>query len=80
MDGFLERFKAEAAKRLKEVQKAEDAADKALLKFGTNVRNFLREAVSVTAPEDEQKGGEVLFESKDASIGKRTIHTSRLDA
>ena len=79
-EGFLERFKAEAAKRLKDVQKAEDAADEALLRFGTNVRNFLKEAVSVSAPEDERQGGGILFESKDAATGKRTIHASRLDA
>ncbi|KAL6247355.1 hypothetical protein RBB50_005701 [Rhinocladiella similis] len=80
---FLERFKHEAAKRLKEVQRAEDAADEALLRFGTNIRNFLRDAVSVTAPEDGGDGrrqpGEVLFESKDQS-GRRVIHTSRFDA
>jgi BSD domain len=76
---FLNRFKTEAAKRLKEVQKAEDAADEALLRFGTNIRNFLRDAVAVSAPEDSQQPGEVLFESKD-STGKRTIHTSRMDA
>ncbi|KIW63066.1 hypothetical protein PV04_09944 [Phialophora macrospora] len=83
-DTFLARFKAEAAKRLKDVQKAEDAADEALLRFGTNIRNFLRDAVSVTAPEDEEtrngQPGEVLFESKDGSSGKRVIHTSRFDA
>jgi hypothetical protein len=82
-DTFLARFKAEAAKRLKEVQKAEDAADEALLRFGTNIRNFLKDAVSVTAPEDDstsRQPGEVLFESKDASTGKRVIHTSRFDA
>lgn len=77
---FLERFKTEAAKRLKEVQKAEDAADEALLKFGTNIRNFLRDAVAVTAPEDERQPGQLLFESKDISTGKRVIHTSRFDA
>ncbi len=78
---FLERFKHEAAKRLKEVQRAEDAADEALLRFGTNIRNFLRDAVSVSAPEDDEKqqSGEVLFESRDQS-GKRVIHTSRFDA
>ncbi len=83
-DTFLARFKAEAAKRLKDVQKAEDAADEALLRFGTNIRSFLQDAVSVTAPDDEEardgQAGEVLFESKDGSSGKRVIHTSRFDA
>lgn len=79
-DNFLERFKSEAAKRLKEVQKAEDAADEALLRFGTNIRNFLRDAVAVTAPEDARQPGEVMFESKDSTTGKRVIHTSRFDA
>ncbi|KIV82837.1 hypothetical protein PV11_04910 [Exophiala sideris] len=81
---FLERFKQEAAKRIKDVQKAEDAADEALLRFGTNIRNFLRDAVAVTAPDDEEfndrQPGEVLFESKDPASGKRVIHTSRFDA
>lgn len=81
---FLERFKVEAAKRLRDVQKAEDAADEALLRFGTNIRNFLRDAVAVTAPSDEEgsnrQTGEVLFESKDPTSGKRVIHTSRFDA
>jgi hypothetical protein len=86
---FLERFKHEAAKRLKEVQKAEDAADEALLRFGTNIRNFLRDAVSVSAPDEDdenakkqqqQSGYEVLFESRDQLTGKRVIHTSRFDA
>ena len=82
-DTFLARFRAEAAKRLKEVQKAEDAADEALLRFGTNIRNFLKDAVSVSAPDDESTSGqpsEVLFESKDGASGKRVIHTSRFDA
>ncbi|KAI1609843.1 hypothetical protein EDD36DRAFT_444941 [Exophiala viscosa] len=81
---FLERFKLEAAKRIKDVQKAEDAADEALLRFGTNIRNFLRDAVAVTPPDDEEfnnrQPGEVLFESKDPTSGKRVIHTSRFDA
>lgn len=78
----ISRLKAEAAKRLKDIQKAEDAADEALLKFGANIRDFLKDAVKIappTAGDETQAGSTVLFESKDAS-GKRVIHTSRYDA
>jgi hypothetical protein len=76
----LSRLRMEAAKRLKDLQKAEDAADEALLKFGTNIRDFLRDAVSIAPPTGSgDHGSEVLFESKDAQ-GKRVIHTSRFDA
>lgn len=80
-DDLISRFKSEASKRLKEIEKAEDAADEALLRFGTNIRNFLREAVSVAPPTDDaaKQAGSVMFESKDAS-GKRVIHTTRFDA
>lgn len=83
-EGFVARFRAEAEKRLKDIQKAEDAADEALLKFGTNIRNFLRDAVTVSAPSEGDSSdptgtGKVLFESKDAE-GKRVIHTTRFDA
>ncbi|TKA71742.1 hypothetical protein B0A49_04993 [Cryomyces minteri] len=43
-EGMLSRLRLEAAARLKTISKAEDAADEALLKFGTNIRNFLRDA------------------------------------
>lgn len=88
----LSRLRSEAAKRLKDVQRAEDAADEALLRFGTNIRDFLREAVSIappsaSSPSDPNSAaaggqggvGGTLFESKDAA-GKRVIHTSRFDA
>ncbi|CZS97439.1 related to DOS1 protein [Rhynchosporium agropyri] len=80
-EGVLARLRLEAGKRLKEIEKAEDAADEALLKFGTNLRNFLRDAVSIAPPSEEAgaQGSTVLFESKDAS-GKRVIHTTRFDA
>jgi hypothetical protein len=64
------------------VQKAEDAADEALLKFGTNISQFLREAVTIappTADEIDSGKSKVLFESKD-SEGKRVIHTTRFEA
>ncbi|KAH8601130.1 BSD domain-containing protein [Bisporella sp. PMI_857] len=79
-EGVLGRLKIEATRRLKEIEKAEDAADEALLKFGTNIRNFLRDAVSIAPPSGDSKDGStVLFESKDAQ-GKRVIHTTRFDA
>ncbi|KAL1303404.1 hypothetical protein AAFC00_006796 [Neodothiora populina] len=82
---LVSRFRSEAPSLLKRVQKAEDAADEALLKFGTNMRDWLRDAVTVTAPEGGaslDKNGEtseVLFETNDAE-GKRVFHTSRFDA
>lgn len=88
-ENVLSRLRSEAAKRLKDIQKAEDAADEALLRFGTNISAFLRDAVSIAPPSgDGNNGGggqaaggdsTVLFESKDAA-GKRVIHTSRFDA
>lgn len=76
---YLSRLRTEAAKRLKDLQRAEDAADEALLRFGSNVRDFLRDAIQVAPPAEGAEGSTVLFESKDAS-GKRVIHTSRFDA
>ncbi|KAJ6442114.1 Nitronate monooxygenase [Purpureocillium lavendulum] len=75
----LSRLRSEAAKRLKDLQKAEDAADEALLRFGSNVRDFLRDAISVAPPDESDQSSTVLFESRDAQ-GKRVIHTSRFDA
>ena len=77
------RFKTEAARRLKEAQKLEDAADEALLAWGTSLGAFLKDAVSIAPPsaEDVEQGkGEVLFASKDPESGKRVVHATRLDA
>jgi BSD domain len=82
-ESLVARFRTEAAKRLKDIEKAEDAADEALLRFGTNIRNFLRDAVAVAPPSEDgtetKSGTSVLFESKDPG-GKRVIHTTRFDA
>ncbi|KAK4635002.1 BSD domain-containing protein [Fulvia fulva] len=75
-------LRATAVSRLKDLQKAEDAADEALLKFGSNVRNFLRDAVTISAPDDDEikAGSEVLFETQEPGTGKKIFHTTRLDA
>ncbi|KAJ5671870.1 hypothetical protein N7507_000997 [Penicillium longicatenatum] len=77
-EGFISRFKAEAARRLKEIEKAEEAADEAILRFGLSISQKLREAVSIVPPETDESG-KLLFESKDAD-GKRVIHATRFDA
>ena len=82
-ESLISKFRNEAAKRLKDIEKAEDAADEALLRFGTNIRNFFRDAVTISLPpkhtDEAEDNGKVLFESKDSS-GKRVIHTTRFDA
>lgn len=81
-EGLISRFRTEAAKRLKDIEKAEDAADEALIKFGTNIRNFLRDAVTIAPPSAETNldgTQKVLFESRDQD-GKRVIHSTRFDA
>lgn len=69
------------AAKLKDLQKAEDAADEALLRFGTNVRTFLRDAVTISAPEGEDGvAKEVLFQTQEPGTGRKVFHSTRLDA
>ena len=74
-------LRSTAASKLKDLQRAEDAADEALLKFGTNIRNFLRDAVVISAPDDDDaKDSELLFETQEPGTGKKVFHSTRLDA
>jgi hypothetical protein len=75
-------LRSTAASKLKDLQRAEDAADEALLKFGTNVRNFLRDAVTISAPivDEGTEDKEVLFETQEPGTGKKIFHSTRLDA
>ncbi|RLL99604.1 hypothetical protein CFD26_106995 [Aspergillus turcosus] len=77
-EGFLSRIKAEAARRLREIEKAEEAADEAILRFGMTIGQKLRDAVSIVPP-DAESSNKILFESKDAE-GKRVIHATRFEA
>ena len=82
---ILSRFRLEGASRLAQVASAEEAADAALHRFGSSVRGFLRDAVSVVAPSGAGAigsgagAGDVLFESKDAE-GRRVVHATRFEA
>lgn len=78
---LLTTFRSLASSRLKQVQAAEDAADEALIKFGSNIRTYLKDAVTVTAPPDSAEGSvnDVLFESRDQD-GRRVVHATRFDA
>ncbi|KAK6333350.1 hypothetical protein TWF718_011164 [Orbilia javanica] len=84
---LIARLRAEAIKGITEVQKAEDAADAYLAKMGTNLGNFLRDAVTIAPPTEEEAAAareaekkDVLFETKGSEDNKRPIHTTRLDA
>ncbi|KAI0026245.1 BSD-domain-containing protein [Xylariomycetidae sp. FL0641] len=77
----FQRLQSQASKTLKDIQRAEDAADEALLKFGSTVLDFVRDAV-IVKPDGESDGTQRTahhFESKDTS-GKRIIHTTRFEA
>jgi hypothetical protein len=80
-EGMLIRLRDSAAKRLADINKVEDAADEALLKFGTNIRTYLRDAVTIAPPSSSAGAdpNEVLYESKD-SAGKKVVHATRFDA
>ncbi|KAF3917898.1 hypothetical protein ABW20_dc0108154 [Dactylellina cionopaga] len=84
---LIARLRAEAVKGITEVQKAEDAADAYLAKFGANLGSFLRDAVTIAPPTEEEIAAEkanekkdVLFETRGSEESKRPIHTTRLDA
>jgi len=57
--GLMERLKKNAAKRIEEIEKAEAKADEYLLKWGTTIGNFLKEAVTIAPPEGEEFADEV---------------------
>ncbi|KAF8464390.1 hypothetical protein BDZ91DRAFT_697744 [Kalaharituber pfeilii] len=90
-EGFISMLKANAAKRIEEIEKAEAKADEYLLKWGATIGNFLKEAVTIAPPEGEEFADEgvnpdgekdVLFDQAIAGWeeSKRQIYTTRLDA
>ncbi|KAI5807421.1 hypothetical protein DFH27DRAFT_650931 [Peziza echinospora] len=92
-DSFISKLKANAAKRIEEIEKAEARADEYLLKWGSTVGNFLKDAVTIAPPEGgefadeegkgkgkEREGGAGAAGYQAGEEGKRQIYTTRLDA
>jgi len=67
--GLMERLKKNAAKRIEEMEKAEAKADEYLLKWGTTIGNFLKEAVTVAPPEGEEFADEVSNSNSNSGPG-----------
>ncbi|KXJ96742.1 hypothetical protein Micbo1qcDRAFT_229564 [Microdochium bolleyi] len=77
--GFLSKVQAEATKRWKDIQRAEDAADEKLMELGGFIFNVVKQSIEIQPGTSEGSSQGARFESKDES-GKRVIHTSRFDA
>lgn len=75
-EGLLSKLRKGAAQRISEIEAAEARADEYLLRFGTNIGNFLKEAVTIRPPEGSEGGldgeKEIVFEQK-GEEGKRQI-------
>ncbi|KAF1809712.1 BSD-domain-containing protein [Eremomyces bilateralis CBS 781.70] len=85
-ESMLARFRVEASKRMKDIERAEDRADEAILNFGSSVRDFLKEAVTIAAPEEDgtdgqerKKAKDVLFDNMEEE-SRRVFHATRLEA
>ncbi|PUU72646.1 hypothetical protein B9Z19DRAFT_1008907 [Tuber borchii] len=82
-EGLLSKLKKGAVQRISELEAAEARADEYLLKFGSNIGSFLRDAVTIAPPEEKvgaDGSREIVFEAKGMDEGKRQIYTTRLDA
>jgi hypothetical protein len=75
-EGLLSKLKKGAAQRISEIEAAEARADEYLVKFGSNIGSFLRDAVTIVPPDElAHEGGsrELVFEVKGPEEGKRQI-------
>lgn len=82
-EGLFSKLKKTAAQRIHELEEAEKRADAYLEQFGSQIGSFLRDAVTITPPDENASGSaanEVLFETKAGSTAGKQIYTSRLDA
>jgi hypothetical protein len=69
--GLLEKLRKGASQRIAEIEAAEAKADEYLIKFGSNIGSFLRDAVTIAPPSNDDK--RVVFESKGSDDAKKQI-------
>lgn len=73
-EGLLSKLRKGAAQKISAIEAAEARADEYLLRFGANIGNFLKEAVTIRPPESEEgldgDKKELVFDQKE---GKRKI-------
>lgn len=74
-EGLLSKLRKGAAQRISEIEAAEARADEYLLRFGANIGNFLKEAVTIRPPEgsEESPDGDKKELVFDQAGGKRKI-------
>lgn len=77
-EGLLSKLRKGAAQRISEIEAAEARADEYLLRFGANIGNFLKEAVTIRPPEGSEDGldgdkKEFVFDDQKGEEVKRKI-------
>jgi len=70
---LLEKLRKGASQRIAEIEAAEARADEYLVKFGSSIGGFLRDAVTIAPPSSQEDKGEVVFEAKGADDAKKQI-------
>lgn len=63
-EGLLEKLRKGASAKIAEIEAVEARADEYLIKFGSNIGNFLRDAITIAPPTEGEEKGEVVFEAK----------------
>ncbi|KAF8246751.1 hypothetical protein K440DRAFT_585365 [Wilcoxina mikolae CBS 423.85] len=79
-ESLLEKLRKGASQKIAEIEAAEARADEYLVKFGSSIGGFLRDAITIAPPSSKEDKGEVVFEAKGADDAKKQIFTTRLDA
>ena len=79
-NGLLEKLRKQASERIAAIEAAEARADEYLVKFGTNIGNFLKDAVTIAPPHGDGTGSELVFEAKGSGDQKKQILFAHLNS